>query len=477
MQMQSRQMQSLELRQSQTSLEQMVEELVAASVHPACSNLSVETHEIQMDAAGGFAEQQEETHLKRVVEDEHLKIAIGMDVDDLSLSDLLARMEETESDLNLFTHGYQRVEKMRDILQGVMMKAKVVNSQCENAEIGDAVCIKKVSKKLANSNIAIRDDLTFVVQQDIEKESRILRHISEHQPIGQYVVKYVDFFESDTDYFLVMEHIDGISLRQFVKQAHELMATQALSMNNYTKAVKFIMWQLVTTLHSLHSLFHVCHLDLCLDAIMLKNANFVKASDGSIQIDSNIMIKLCDLGVSEMFAMPQCEKEAETAFDCLKTDLSIDHGLLCAPATYFGEMYDARATDMYSVGMILYECMTNTTLYQPADLWDTFDGEPLQPQMNGYQALMANKLKQYVTCNNLHRHFKAKAFRFLNALLQVDEQKRLTSADAIHHVWFSSYYAAYESTLNKRFKATEKRLQATYQSGQMKSFPFYEMSE
>jgi len=371
------------------------------------------------------------------------------DMDDMPLMALLMQLEETNEDITFGMHGYEKVSKICDSLQGDVYKARVVNPKVSGVALGDYVAIKRSSKELLEQKTAIENQMddtqmTFCVAEDIVKEAKILKFINNHRNFSNYVVKYVDFFESDTDYYLVTEYIDGYTMRQFVEKAHDYIAEGVLGLKDYSKAIKFIMWQLSTTLHCMHDLYDVCHLDLNLDNIMLTGVRFLEEADGSLKVDSKLAIKLIDFGVSERF-------DRTDEFQCIKSGLSIDNELYLAPKAYAGDIYDARATDIWAMGMMFYASMMNSVLYEPCDLWNEGD--------NGYDALIHNNLKRHLLSINAAKYFQKKSFDFLNCCLQFDEEERATAAQLVQHKWFSLYYNQYEVTLKKRFSGIRNSLE------------------
>ena len=170
---------------------------------------------------------------------------------------------------------------------------------------------------------------------------------------------------------------------------------------------------------------------------MLVNAEFTEkgdqdSDDWKVGIDPKISIKLIDFGVAEKFRAVQ-------GFCCNKPDLSVDDELFQAPEVrQLGCVhYDARSADMWQVGLIYYQCITNQVLYQPEDIW--FGAK------NGYKAVIDGQLKQWLKINNLLKYFKKSSFDFLKKLLQFNPKQRLTASQCVAHTFFKSYCKAYKS--------------------------------
>ena len=58
---------------------------------------------------------------------------------------------------------------------------------------------------------------------------------------GCYIPKYIDFFEDDRNFYLVMEY-GGINLADFNKRAHQYIKDGKLSLKEWKKIVKYFAW-------------------------------------------------------------------------------------------------------------------------------------------------------------------------------------------------------------------------------------------
>ena len=130
-----------------------------------------------------------------------------------------------------------------------------------------------------------------------------------------------------------------------------------------------------------------CHLDLCLENIMLKNGNFIENEDGTISINGAVSAKLCDFGVAEIFK-PKHDGD-HRAFRCVKTGSILGEIQYHSPRILDKEVYDARKADNWALGMMLFECFFGRTLYNKID----------EKQGSGYFAAMNNKINQFISFN------------------------------------------------------------------------------
>jgi len=374
-------------------------------------------------------------------------MAAAADSETLSLMDLLIQSEELE-ELFLIEQGYKKVEKLGNCLQGSFHKAWRFSDdeKADPEATRSAVVIKQVSKALHADSIAIQDGCTIFVDEDILSEAAILKRLhSNHDALRNYIIDYVDFFESDTDYYLVLEYVDShTTLKRFVHTAHQFVAAGKLGLTAYRKMLKFVMWQLCTAVSWLHEKAKCAHLALNTDNIMVKNAHFHEQADGSVQIDAAISIKITGFGVAHQFGH---EYGNELGFECEKHRLSIDHELYLAPEVLADETgsYDARKADHWAIGMVLFECITNQPLFTAIDVMS---------KSNGYLALYsgANALRKHLKVNNLWRLFTPHVFALLLRLLHTECNQRVNGIQLLRHQWFHVYFNKYRRSIQSLFQ-------------------------
>ena len=172
---------------------------------------------------------------------------------------IISETEETQQDMIFAEHGYTKVDKICNTLQGELIKAKTFPSSINFKY----VAIKKICKKLTYDKIAYEYDqqsnsnIHFCVEEDIRKESLILKHLTlDNQSTFNYIVQFIEFFESKCYFYMVMEYVEGLSLKEFIKKAHQYIFEGKLRLVTYQKVIKFIMWQLIATFQSLHDVYH-----------------------------------------------------------------------------------------------------------------------------------------------------------------------------------------------------------------------------
>ena len=400
-----------------------------------------------------------------------------------------------EEELLFEHHGYvKESDPICNTLQGQLLKCKATKMKQQQQMDGikgdesttsttttteQYVAIKRISKELHRRKIIANtatttttdddddtfDGVTFCTEEDVVKEAQILQYLTDHKST-EYIAKYIDFFESATDYYLVHEYIEGESnLLQFVQTAHSYIAAGRLDVKVYQKTIKYIMWQLCAVVHWLHNNMHClvymythftslilpkctctkgCHLNLNLENIMLENAVFIQNTNGSIGITSDISAKLCDFGVAEVFA------GKHDNFQCVKLGSTTGAIQYQSPKMVAEEPYDARKADVWSLGMILFECVFGEPLYTKVGGCDG----------SGYWAAMHNKLSKYILSSFSNaKCVNAKLLVLLSGMLNCDEAERLNSYQILQSRWFKSYFKRYQGKFEKNAREKRKSLQ------------------
>eukprot|EP01083_Nonionella_stella_P196989 724502_1 len=338
--------------------------------------------------------------------------------DALLMTELLASLSSLDSEIAFCRNGYDKVATICETRQGELYKA--VGRDHSKAEFA----IKRTNKDLFKKRIAFEDGFTFVVSDNCQKEAEILKRVAaDHSSSRKHIVQFVDFFESDLDYYLVMEYVESqTNLKQFIAQAKHHMTSGQLSIEAYQKVVKELMRQLFSTVQWLHCSIQCCHLNLCLESVLVENASFMNTKDGMI-VDPNVSIKLCDFGVADLFENDD--------FLCTKQSSVLDNDAYSAPKVFHDEIYDGRSADNWKLGHILFQCMTaGQRIYEPLDV-DVVD--------RGHWALMHGQLETYLKQKKmLSPYLNSHSFALLNGLLNVNEAERLIGADILKQEWFGT---------------------------------------
>ena len=186
-------------------------------------------------------------------------------LNELPLLSMFQNLEQSDEDGLFVTNGYKRLEKICDTSQGELWRAEMVREDSKEPQGKNSqnsatnVVVKKICKSLTYQQIT-RDDndgMTYCIDKNILKEALLLKYLTkDNRAMGDYVVKFIDFWESETAYYLVTEYIDGMNLKQFIKNLQYYQKCGKLEWKYYQKTIKFIMWQICTSLTVLHNVYH-----------------------------------------------------------------------------------------------------------------------------------------------------------------------------------------------------------------------------
>ncbi len=208
---------------------------------------------------------------------------------------------------------------------------------------GHQYVVKVASKQLHNLSAATHNGQEYRVQEDITKEAQILKHLTSQSDAPDSIIKYVDFFESDHSYYLVMEH-GGNNLLQFVRKAHELIEMRKLAIAEWHKCVNVILKQILTAIHYIHSK-GVCNFDFSLENIVINDIDVRPDADSgklTFCLDS-VRIKIIDFGLGEFH-----EKQAKSSKFVGKTNYKSPE------VTSQQRPFDPFANDIWCVGVCFF---------------------------------------------------------------------------------------------------------------------------
>jgi CheY-like chemotaxis protein len=180
--------------------------------------------------------------------------------------------------------------------------------RARDLELGEEVAIKTVRPELVS-------DETF--RERFKDEIRLARRISH-----QNVVRTHDFGETDGVWYLTMEYVEGITLRELLDTRGRLAPPAALAIGT----------QLAECLAAAHQV-GVIHRDI-------KPHNLLLDADG--------VLKVLDFGVARL---------AERSAGLTEAGLIMGTPAYMSPEQITSEPVDHR-TDLYSAGAVLYECLT-----------------------------------------------------------------------------------------------------------------------
>jgi len=402
-------------------------------------------------------------------DDDYSEGSESEDIDeDMDILALFGKLNNQNEDMELAKRGYSKIDKLCDSLQGEVIKAEVLST-------GKFVAIKIVQKVLVHEKKAIHkedsSEFEMMVEEDIKKEAEILKHLTlDNSPKEKDIARYIESFDSPTHEYLVTEYVEGITLSKFVADAFEHIAAKQLSYSKYRLCVRSIMLQLIDTVACLHGVYKCCHLDLCLDNVLVHNIEVTKVETDNgkpgkyaLQIIGSPKVKLLDFGVAEIFkAPPNSPLKSAEIFECAKNEgLNAEQAAYSPPEFDKGDgRFDARCADMWSLGVMMFHLTIGSPLYEAIDIMEN---------KGGYLALQRGQLRKYLAAKQLLPLFKRDSFDLLNTLLHKNPKKRIKAKVAARHAWFS--------TLRKSGDVEAVRHYSEWNAEERKKFPYYDIAQ
>jgi len=204
----------------------------------------------------------------------------------------------------LFANRYQVVRVIGRGGMGMVYKAR-------DRELAEDVAIKTLR------STAMSDDPTVV--ERFKTEIRLARRISHRN-----VVRTHDLGESNGAYYVTMEYVEGITVRELIDMRGHLSAASTLG----------IAQQLASSLEVAHEQ-GVIHRDI-------KPQNMLLDPDG--------VLKVMDFGIARL---------AQNNSTLTQAGMVIGTPAYMAPEQLLAEEVDARS-DLYAAGVVLYECLTGS---------------------------------------------------------------------------------------------------------------------
>ena len=175
-------------------------------------------------------------------------------------------------------------------------------------ELGEQVAIKTLRPELVRNPSLI---------ERFKSEIRLARHISD-----KHIVRTHDFGERDGVYFLTMEYVEGITVRELLDTRGHLGVAPTLAIAS----------QLAQSLVAAHEQ-GVIHRDI-------KPQNLL--------LDATGMLKVMDFGVARL---------AGGSSGLTEVGMLVGTPSYMAPEQLLTESFDERI-DLYAVGVVLFECLT-----------------------------------------------------------------------------------------------------------------------
>merc|ERR1712228_691805 len=161
----------------------------------------------------------------------------------------------------------------------------------------------------------------------------------------------------------------------------------------------------------MHSKMNVCHLDISLENMLIKNNKYKSDGNGGIRLSRKMQIKICDFGLAEYFNPKQND-----LFLCNKY---VGKTHYKAPKVYGKKLtFDARKADIWSLGVSFFMMIVGAPPYKlPLDNDDHFP------------FIQANDVNAILKRWGREQYINKKLECLLNNMLQIDERKRYSIHD------------------------------------------------
>ncbi|KAH9247166.1 hypothetical protein BASA81_015250 [Batrachochytrium salamandrivorans] len=241
-------------------------------------------------------------------------------------------------------------------------------------ETNHRVAIKIISKESLDPNI--KEIKKGDMNRKLEREITIMKLIKHPN-----VLQLFDVYETAKELFLVLEHVEGGELFDYLVKKGRLSNSEAVG----------FFQQIIMGVEYCHRHL-ICHRDLKPENLLLDKDRNVKVADfgmASMQVPSKMLETSCG---SPHYASPEIIK---------------------------GMRYDGASSDIWSCGVILYALVTGNL---------PFDDENIRR--------LLNKVKTGMYF--IPEHVDADARDLIKRMLVISPEKRITMKEVMQHRWFLS---------------------------------------
>ena len=199
------------------------------------------------------------------------------------------------------------------------------------------------------------------------------------------IVKFHEVIESQTNLYLIMEYVNGISLRDYINQKEQKLLNE--------NETKLIFKQIVNAIKYCHSK-HICHRDIKLENVLLCDKNYTK-------------VKVIDFGFSE-----------KTFNKNVLLKMFCGTPSYMAPEIIMKKKYIGQYVDIWSLGVLLYRILCGKFPFQGTN------------ENELYQNIMKCKIEfpKFLTEN---------AIELINKMLQFKPNDRISIDDVNKQKWFN----------------------------------------
>jgi calcium-dependent protein kinase len=271
---------------------------------------------------------------------------------------------------NCFSSHYKILSFLGEGSYGKVFKAREIST-------GRVLAVKKI--QINNSLTKYKKTI---------KEINLLKNLDHPN-----IVKFYDFFEEEDNIYLMMEFLEGCTLKQYIQK------TEIISENN----ARIIIKQLLTALSYLHYACDICHRDIKPENIMFKEKNDINS------------LKLLDFGLSlENFESKNYLENCGTL-------------VYMAPELLINNIKYTKGVDVWSVGIILYMLLMKgkNPFYNRGD-----NKETVIKNIRNNNVIFNNDINEENNISNMGKDL-------INKLLKKNPLYRYTIRSALEHPWIT----------------------------------------
>ena len=271
---------------------------------------------------------------------------------------------------NCFSSHYKILSFLGEGSYGKVFKAREIST-------GRVIAVKKMSIGDSQSKY-----------NKIIKEINLLKSLDHPN-----IVKYYDFFQEEEYIYLMMEYLEGCTLKQYIKNNENISEDNA----------RIIIKQLLTALSYLHYTCDICHRDVKPENIMFKEKNDINH------------LKLLDFGLSL------------DSFESKKHLENCGTLVYMAPELLINNIKYTKGVDVWSVGIILYMLLMKgkNPFYNKGDSRETI-----------IKNIRSNNV--IFSCDNDNLNQISKMGKdLINKLLKKNPLYRYTIRSALEHPWIT----------------------------------------
>lgn len=278
--------------------------------------------------------------------------------------------------------------------------------------------IKVARKALHNTSMAVINGMQVGVQEDIIKETAILRYLTSNKP-PKTLAKFEHFFSDKSNYYLVMED-GGSCFFDFVKKCHEFIHNGRLSMVEWHRFCKLAFKQIVDLIDWLHNEMNTVHLDLSLENFVINDVMVtIQEETGKVLFSGDFVIKLIDFGLAEVFTSRNSNNDID--FQCTKF---VGKTAYKTPTIYARRRpFDARSADCWSLGVVLFTMLTGGAPYKKPSKKDVT-----------FRYIVRGKIMDLLKCWNRTQYVTLSMVNLMDGIFQ-KEKYRLNIGEIKNHPW------------------------------------------